>query len=356
MTLTLHYHPLASYCWKALIALYENDTPFEGVIVNPGDAESYAAFTAIWPIAKFPVLVEGDSTVAEATVIIDYLDTFHPGPTRFLPTDRHADWRARMWDRVFDHYVHEPMQRIIADRIRPEGNSDPFGVKEAYAQLATSYALVDRHIGAGPWAMGADFSIVDCAAAPALSYARTLAPVRRPAQEPSRLSRPADRPARLRAGFGGGRTLVPVLSKRGEAGDEAARCVTGRQPNRKERIMTASKSETARALFAAFWAEDRAAAERLLADDFTFTSPYDDAIDRTAYFDRCWPTREAFDDHLLEEVAETGNRVFVRYLGRFRDGKEFRNVEVLTVENGQVTKVEVYFGAAYRDGAFVALA
>ena len=178
MSLKLYYHPLASFCWKALIALYENDTPFEPIIVDLADESSRNAFAKVWPIAKFPVIRDEarNRTVAEATIVIEYLDSFYPGATRFLPRDPDRAWQARMWDRVFDHYVQEPMQKIVVDRIRPEDKRDAHGVEQANNQLSEAYALLDRAIGSGEWAMGDDFSIVDCAAAPALSYATTLIP------------------------------------------------------------------------------------------------------------------------------------------------------------------------------------
>ncbi len=178
MSLKLYFHPLASFCWKALIPLYENGTPFEPVVVDLGNAESRAAFAAVWPMAKFPVLRDDarNATVAEATVVIEYLDSFHPGPTRFLPKDAEGAWRARMWDRVFDHYVHEPMQKIVGDQLRPEGGRDPLGVEQAKNQIREAYALLDREIGSKTWAMGDDVSIVDCAASPALFYAEIVVP------------------------------------------------------------------------------------------------------------------------------------------------------------------------------------
>ena len=115
-------------------------------------------------------------TVAEATVIIEYLDAFYPGPTRFIAADPDAAWRTRMWDRFFDFYIHEPMQKLVADRLRPEGKKDPLGVEQAEATIRRSYAIIDSEIGARTWAMGNGFSLVDCAAAPALSYAATLVP------------------------------------------------------------------------------------------------------------------------------------------------------------------------------------
>jgi glutathione S-transferase len=179
MTLTLYYHPLASFCWKALVALYENGTTFEPVVVDLGDETSRGNFEKVWPLAKFPVLRDEarNATVAEATTIIEYLDTFYPGGTRFLPSDADQAWRARMWDRVFDHYVHEPMQKIVTDNIRPEGKTDPHGVEQAKAQIRSVYDLLEGEIGSRTWAMGDDFSLVDCAAAPALFYADVVVPL-----------------------------------------------------------------------------------------------------------------------------------------------------------------------------------
>ena len=89
MALTLHYHPLSSFCWKALIALYENETPFRPHIVDLGDAKAAAAFKAIWPIGKFPVLRDDarDQTVPESSVIIEYLGQHYPGKSRLIPAD-----------------------------------------------------------------------------------------------------------------------------------------------------------------------------------------------------------------------------------------------------------------------------
>jgi glutathione S-transferase len=178
MSLTLYYHPLASFCWKTLVALYENDTPFEPVIVDLADESSRANFAAVWPLAKFPVLRDDarKSTVAEATIVIEYLDAFYPGKTRFVPAEPDRAWRTRMWDRIFDHYIHEPMQKIVTDRIRPAGKNDPHGVEQAAGLIRESYALIERHLGASGWAMGGDFSLADCAAAPALFYTNTVVP------------------------------------------------------------------------------------------------------------------------------------------------------------------------------------
>jgi glutathione S-transferase len=178
MSLKLYFHPLASFCHKALIAFYENEVSFEPVIVDLSDETSSAAFRAVWPMAKMPVLRDEKRahTVAEATIIIEYLDARHPGPTRFLPTDPDRAWQTRMWDRFFDHYIQEPMQKIVTDRLRPEGKNDLYGVEQARKQLREAYAVVEQQIAAKTWMMDDAFTLADCAAAPALFYANTVVP------------------------------------------------------------------------------------------------------------------------------------------------------------------------------------
>ncbi len=169
----LHAHPLSSYCWKVLIALYENDTPFTLKELDFGDPAEVAAFAALWPIAKMPVLVDRDRVIVESSIIIEYLDLHHRGPTRFIPdeADPDAALRARMMDRVFDDYVMTPMQRIVADRIRPADAKDPYGVGEAEALLDKAYGWLESELDGRLWAAGDDFGLADCAAGPALHYA-----------------------------------------------------------------------------------------------------------------------------------------------------------------------------------------
>jgi glutathione S-transferase len=179
MALTLHYHPLASFCWKVLIALYENDTPFETRIVDLGDATSSAAFKALWPIGKMPVLADGarNETVPETSIIIEYLARHYPGRIELLPADPELARQVRLWDRLFDLYVEEPMQTIVGNRIRPGGQKDPYGVAAARRTLATAYGLVETQMAGRSWAMGEAFTMADCAAAPALYYADLVEPL-----------------------------------------------------------------------------------------------------------------------------------------------------------------------------------
>lgn len=178
MALTLHSHPLSSFCQKVLIALYENDTPFTPHLVDLGDAASAAAFKKIWPIGKFPVLLDAarNRTVPESTIIIEYLNQHYPGRTRLLPADAEQARQTRMTDRFYDLYVHLPMQKIVGDRLRPAGQKDPFGVEQAKTQLKTAFDMLEQDMTAKTWAMGDVFSMADCAAAPALYYANLVMP------------------------------------------------------------------------------------------------------------------------------------------------------------------------------------
>jgi len=178
MSLTLHFHPLASFCWKALIALYENDTPFAPNMVDLGNAAERAALLKLWPIGKFPVLRDDarDQTVPESSIIIEYLDRHYPGRTQFIPADPDLARQTRLRDRFYDLYLHLPMQKIMVDRLRPEGKRDPHGVEEAREQLRTSYRMIQAQVSAGTWAMGEAFGLADCAAMPALFYGNMVEP------------------------------------------------------------------------------------------------------------------------------------------------------------------------------------
>jgi glutathione S-transferase len=177
MALSLHVHPLASFCHKALIALYELDVAFDPVIVDLGDPASRTAFAEVWPLLKFPVLVDSarDATVAESTTVVEYLDTFY-GRGRLVPHYPDLGWQVRLWDRVFDNALQLPMQKVVGDALRPEGAGDPHGVAEARADLAAAYRFLAARLHPAPWAMGESFTLADCAAAPALFYANLVVP------------------------------------------------------------------------------------------------------------------------------------------------------------------------------------
>lgn len=177
MALTLHAHPFSAYCQKALVALYENATPFAFNNVNLGDPADASALEALWPFRKFPVLQDGGAVVPEATIIIEHLDRHHPGPVRLIPEDRDAAMEVRLLDRVVDNYIMTPMQKVVLDAIRPAGTQDAFGVKQARATLRTAYAWLDARLAGRAWAGGDGFTLADCGAAPGLLYADWVEPI-----------------------------------------------------------------------------------------------------------------------------------------------------------------------------------
>ena len=178
MSLALYFHPLSSFCWKALIALYDSGVPFEPKMVNLGDPQERAAFQAVWPLAKFPVLRDEarGSTTPESTILIDYLVQHYPEAVGLIPADPDRARQVRLLDRLIDNYIHLPLQQVVGERLRPEGEHDPFGAEQARGVIRRGYDLVAPMI-VGPWAVGETFTLADCAALPALHYADYAVPL-----------------------------------------------------------------------------------------------------------------------------------------------------------------------------------
>ena len=177
MTLTLYAHPFSSYCQKALIALYENDTPFTYRTLAAGNEQAGAELAALWPLKRFPVLVDQGRTVVEASVIIEHLILHHPGPVPLIPENPRAALDVRMMDRFFDNYVMTPVQKVVLDALRPEGERDPRGVADARRLLDGAYGWLDGTMAGREWAARDRFSLADCAAAPSLFYADWVHPI-----------------------------------------------------------------------------------------------------------------------------------------------------------------------------------
>lgn len=178
MALKLYYHPLSSYCWKVLIALYEGGVAFEPELVDLQDPDARERFIRMTPLGKFPVLVDDEASKGfpESSIIIEYLANRFPAAAKLIPQDKDLALRVRLSDRFYDLYVHDKMQKIVGDRLRPEGKKDPEGVERARNELEIALALVDRDMAEGGWATGLTFTMADCAAAPALYYANQVAP------------------------------------------------------------------------------------------------------------------------------------------------------------------------------------
>jgi glutathione S-transferase len=161
----LYAHPFSSYCWKVLVALYENDTAFTYRSLGPED-----------PQAAIELVDEG-RPVIESSVIIEYLALHYPGPVRLIPADPKAALEVRFLDRYFDNYVMTPMSKIVANQLRPEDRRDSYGVDEARAALDTAYRWLDGVMARRTWAAGENFTLADCAAAPSLFYADWAHPI-----------------------------------------------------------------------------------------------------------------------------------------------------------------------------------
>jgi glutathione S-transferase len=177
MSLTLFAHPFSSYCQKALVALYENETPFTFRMLDHRDPAVLAELEAFWPLKRFPVLVDQGKPIIEATIIIEHLDLHYPGPVRLIPEDAASALDVRFMDRFFDNYIHTPLQKIVSDSLRAEEERDARGVADARAMLETAYGWLDGRMAGRQWAAGDQFSLADCAAAPALFYADWAHPI-----------------------------------------------------------------------------------------------------------------------------------------------------------------------------------
>lgn len=174
MALTLFSHPFSSYCQKVLIALYENGIPFTyRSLEEPGANEERAA---LWPLGRFPVLVDEGTTVAESSIIIEHLDLHHPGPTRWLHPDPEAALEVRFLDRFFDNYVMAEMTKSVGEALRADGRKET-ALAEAAVALDRAYAWLDTRLGARTWAAGEAFTLADCAAGPSLFYADWVRPI-----------------------------------------------------------------------------------------------------------------------------------------------------------------------------------
>ena len=175
--LELFGHPFSSYTWKALIALHEGAMPFRFRALSPDEPEIYADLVKLWPLGKFPVLLDGERPIPESTVIIEHLQRLHPDRLRLIPDDPDAAMEARLLDRVFDNHVMTPMQAFVNDAMKPPERKDPVSVEQAGKTLDAIYGWLDARIAGRAFAAGDTFTIADCAGAPSLFYADWVRPI-----------------------------------------------------------------------------------------------------------------------------------------------------------------------------------
>lgn len=169
MTLTMYQHPLSSYVQKAKTGFYEKGLSFEARMLD-GSEPAAGEFAALWPIGKFPVVVDDGQLVFDATGIIEHLEAKYPDTPRLIPASPVAAAEVRMWDRFFDNYINYPQQRVVYLAIGREPDDGQDGARWK-AESEKAYAFLDRRMEGREWAAADQFSLADCAAAPALLYA-----------------------------------------------------------------------------------------------------------------------------------------------------------------------------------------
>ncbi|WP_091738519.1 glutathione S-transferase family protein [Phenylobacterium immobile] len=177
MSLVIYGHRFSSYTQKALIALYENATPFELRGLGPDQPEHTSEWLARWPFAKMPVLVDGERDVVETSVIIEYLQLCHPGAVRFVPDDPMAALSVRFLDRFFDLHVMNAAQHAVDGALTGDPVKRRDGLTMSIEKLERAYAWLEGALEGRTWAAGEDFTLADCAAAPSLFYADWVHPI-----------------------------------------------------------------------------------------------------------------------------------------------------------------------------------
>lgn len=168
VSLTLYAHPFSSYCWKVQIALDTDGTPYAYRNVDPAHPGIMDELRALWPLAKFPVLVDDGEVVAETTCIIEHLQAKHPGPNVWIPEGDEGR-RVRFLDRFFDNHIQGNMQPSVNHAIWPDGEGK--AATRGLEALRIAYDWLETNLPDSEWAAGDGFTLADCAAAPALFYA-----------------------------------------------------------------------------------------------------------------------------------------------------------------------------------------
>ena len=168
MSLQLFAHPFSSFCWKVQIALDADETPYVYRNVDPSNPGVLEELKALWPLAKFPVLVDDGETIAETTCIIEHLQAKHPGQNVWIPQGDEGR-RVRFLDRFFDLHIQGNMQPSVNHAIWPDGEGK--AAERGISALRIAYDWLEENLPDSEWAAGDKFTVADCAAAPALFYA-----------------------------------------------------------------------------------------------------------------------------------------------------------------------------------------
>lgn len=171
----LYYHPISTYSQKVLIAFYEKGLAFEPQIVQLMDPDAGKKYRNVYPMGKIPCLVLDDGhLIPESSIIIDYIDRLAK-PT-LLNNDPTKARKIRFKDRMFDLYLNDNVVTLLFQNMKPENERDKEKIERARFQIKNMYESMDKDFADQPFANGAEFTMSDCAAAPALFYAQQNAP------------------------------------------------------------------------------------------------------------------------------------------------------------------------------------
>lgn len=177
MSLVLYGHPFSSYTQKVLVALDEFALAFEFRCIGPDTPQHVAEWSRRWPLRKFPLLLDGDAQVVETSIIIEHLQLHHAGARRLLPADPVQALDVRFLDRFFDLHVMDAAQHAVDGAISGDAARRAYGQRLSETKLERAYDWLEQRLTGRAWAAGEDFTLADCAAAPALFYADWVHPV-----------------------------------------------------------------------------------------------------------------------------------------------------------------------------------
>ncbi len=173
----LYYFPLSTYSQKAIMAFHEKQVAFEPQLIRLFDESERKAYREIYPLGKVPLLILPDGhKIPESSIIIEYLDTHFETGTRLIPDHKDLARRVRFTDRINDLYLNDSVVTLLFQSWKPEDQRDQELIDRNRERIDTVYRFMENHFEKATWACGDSFSMADCAAAPALFYARQLAP------------------------------------------------------------------------------------------------------------------------------------------------------------------------------------
>ncbi|MCG8432863.1 MAG: glutathione S-transferase family protein [Gammaproteobacteria bacterium] len=172
----LYYFPISAYSQKALMAFYEKEVEFEPQLVNMFDDGERTKYREIYPLGKVPCMFLDDGwMIPESSIIIEYLDTHFDSGPRLIPEDKNTGRQVRFLDRISDLYLNDAVVSLLFQSWKPEAERDTALIERSAFRANVMYDYFEHLLAEREW-LGGEFSMADCAAAPALLYAQQSHP------------------------------------------------------------------------------------------------------------------------------------------------------------------------------------